>query len=235
MAIRLVWASDLSRWMRIAIIAVCILALGVARASTVSAAEYNVAGLIVDYGDGRISYVWIPFEEDELSGVELLKRSGLDLVTVGFGGMGDAVCQIDDTGCPVDDCRKRLCQTSDPASPFWRYSRQTAPGEWSFAATGASGARVHDGDIDAWSWTGGDAHLPAITMDELALRAGADPGAVNDVSDMPAPAARTEDETGDVVTDTSHPLMNVLIGTGAVLGIASIAVFRARRAERTTQ
>ena len=220
-----------SRWMRIAFVAMCILVFGIIRISSVSAADYNVAGLIIDYGDGRISYVWIPFTEDEISGVELIQRSGLDPVTVGFGGMGDAVCQIDDTGCPVDDCRKRLCQTSDPGSPFWRYSRQTSPGEWSFAATGASGAKVHDGDIDAWSWTGGDANLPAITMDDLARQAGADPATNSSASDIPAVALHTEGEREKQDADASRPVFNVLVGTGVVIAIAGFAILRARRRE----
>lgn len=234
MATRTQPVSTLVRWMRITLVVVCILAIGFARASTASAADFNVAGLIVDYGDGRITYVLIPFEEDQLSGVEILQRSGLDLVTVGFGGMGDAICQIDDTGCPVDDCRKRLCQTSDPDSPFWRYSRQSAPGEWSFAATGASGARVHDGDIDAWSWTGGDANLPAITMDEIARRAGANPAMLTNATDLPGPIVRTVGEASDSATDTSNPLTNVLIGTGVVLVLAGVAIWRSRRLARST-
>ena len=75
----------------------------------------NVAGLVVDYGDGRVSYAWVPFPEDEISGLELLKRSGLEVVTVGFGGLGEGVCQIETTGCPVSECRARLCQILDAA------------------------------------------------------------------------------------------------------------------------
>src|SRR5690554_6522959 len=96
---------------RIAMLAVCVLvALSIGQAS---AQEANVAGLIIDYGDGRMSYALVPFEEEQINGVDLLDRSGLDIVSVGFGGMGDAVCQIDDTGCSVDDCRTRMCQSSD--------------------------------------------------------------------------------------------------------------------------
>jgi hypothetical protein len=134
--------SPISRWMHPTLLMMCVLAVPSVLIPSASGADMNVAGLVVDYGDGRISYAMVPFPEEEISGIELLRRSGLDLVTVGFGGMGDAVCQIEDTGCPVDDCRRRLCQTSDPESPFWRYLRQTTPGDWEFLALGASGARV---------------------------------------------------------------------------------------------
>lgn len=139
------------------------------------AQQPNVAGLIVDYGDGRMSYAVIPFEEEQINGLDLLNRSGLDVVTVGFGGLGDAVCQVGNTGCSVDDCRTRMCQTSDPESPFWQFSKLGAGGEWQFVATGASGANVRDGDIYAWSWVGTTPTLPVMTIDELTERAGGDP------------------------------------------------------------
>ena len=69
---------------RVAALAACVLILLSFQA--VLAQESNVAGLIVDYGDGRISYAVIPFDEDEINGLDLLNRSGLDVVTVGFGG-----------------------------------------------------------------------------------------------------------------------------------------------------
>jgi hypothetical protein len=218
--------------MRIALVAVCILTLAVARVTVASAADINVAGLIVDYGDGRVSYAWVPFEEEEISGVKLLERSGLDVVSVGFGGMGEAVCQIDDTGCPVDDCRKRVCQTSDPESPFWRYSQQAAPGEWSFAATGASGAKVRDGDIEAWSWTGTDANLPAISLDELATLAGADPSILEGATSAPEAVSRTVGGERDSGSGESNSMTNVIVGTGVVLGVAGFAIWRSRRVAR---
>lgn len=224
-------------WTHIALVAMCVLGMAISGNVTAYAADSHVAGLIIDYGDGRISYAWVPFSEDEISGIELLERSGLDLVTVGFGGMGDAVCQIDDTGCPVGDCRQRLCQTSDPESPFWRYSRQTAPGEWSFVATGVSGSKVHDGDIDAWSWTGTEAELPAMTMDQLADLAGADASILEGTSGVPGVALQTRGEGRHEESESANSIRNVIVGTGVVLaiaGFAGFAVWRSRRALRST-
>src|SRR5690606_31072842 len=103
-----------SLWVRITVLVMCVLSALLPTSGY--AQEASAAGLIVNYGDGRVSYVVVPFEEEQINGVELLERSGIDVVTVGFGGMGDAVCQIDDTGCSVDDCRSRMCQTSDRES-----------------------------------------------------------------------------------------------------------------------
>ena len=186
------------------------------------AQEPGVAGLIVDYGDGRISYAVVPFEEDEINGLDLLNRSGLDVVSVGFGGLGDAVCQVGDTGCSVDDCRKRMCQTSDPDSPFWQFSKLGEDGEWQFVATGASGAKVRDGDIYAWSWEGTTPDLPVMTIEELADRAGGDP------TDGGEPRAylRTEGESAGEDDGSSNVL--AIAGIGLVIVAAAAFVVRSR-------
>lgn len=207
-------------------IALAVLMMGLMPATRVVAQDLHLAGLVVDYGDGRMSFAVIPFKEDQINGIDLLDRSGLDVVTVGFGGLGDAVCQVDDTGCPVGDCRTRLCQTSDPESPFWQFSKLEGEA-WQFVATGASGAAVRDGDIYAWSWTGTPPELPALTMPELVERAGGDP----DVA-VPANALlRTEgeeagsDETGSWLSREPW----AVAGLGAVAIVAGVLVLRSRR------
>lgn len=219
--------------MRIAIVAMCILALSWAQVARAAAPDINVAGLVVDYGNGRVSYAWVPFEEEEITGVELLQRSGLDVVTVTFGGMGEGICQIEITGCPVDDCRKRLCQTADPESPFWRYSRQEAPGEWSFVALGASDTKVRDGDIDAWSWTGVEPELPSLTMGELANRAGADPSVLDGAETVPAAVVRTEGGTASE-DDVPDGAVAGAVAVGVIMVVAGLVVFRAKRAGSMT-
>lgn len=127
----------------------------------------SVGGLVIDYGDGRRSYAVVPFTEPSISGIEFLERSGLTLVTVPFGGLGEGVCSIESTGCDVGDCRTRLCQSADRESPFWQYLRQGADGSWAPAMLGASQARVEDGDVDAWIWSGKPPDLPPMTIGSL--------------------------------------------------------------------
>src|SRR5207247_9088948 len=130
------------------------------------------AGLVVRHGDGRIIYAYVAFPEASISGVELLRRSGISLVTIGFGGLGEGVCTIDDEGCPASDCRKRVCQGSGEDAPFWQYFRQRTLGDWVALALAASATQVRDGDVDGWSWTGHDPALPALTIDDVARVAG---------------------------------------------------------------
>jgi hypothetical protein len=222
--------APISRWMHLTVLVMCIFAITAAWTPAASGADLNIAGLVVDYGDGRVSYAVVPFAEEEISGIELLRRSGLDLVTVGFGGMGDAVCQIEDTGCPVDECRRRLCQTSDPESPFWRYSRQTSPGEWEFLALGASGARVGDGDIDGWSWTGTGSSLPPLTMDEIAERAGAEAPLLTTADVLSAVLRTHGGETGEQVPAGA---VAGAVTVGIIGLVAGLAVWRSRRHVRS--
>src|SRR5215204_3221516 len=76
----------------------------------VESQSLNHAGLVVRHSDGRLIYAYIAFAEDEINGVELLRRSGISLVTIGFGGLGEGVCTIDGEGCPASDCRTKVCQ-----------------------------------------------------------------------------------------------------------------------------
>ena len=208
--------------MRIAVLAVCILAALLPSATV--AQEANAAGLIVTYGDGRVSYVVVPFEEERINGVELLERSGIDVVTVGFGGLGDAVCQIDDTGCSVDNCRSRMCQTSDRESPFWQFSKLSDEGEWQFVATGASGARVENGDIYAWSWTGTEPDLPVLSIDELADRAGGDLESLGSDALLRTEGGEIGEDGGDGAIGYAS-----IAAVAAVVIVGGLLVIRSRR------
>jgi hypothetical protein len=124
------------------------------------------AGLIVRHGDGRITYVVVAFAEDELNGIELLERSGLEAVTIPFGGLGEGVCSLEGEGCGVSECR-RLCQTGGSDSPYWRYFGLDASGAWAAFELGASTAEVHDGDVQLWSWSPDDAGIAPVALAEI--------------------------------------------------------------------
>lgn len=206
----------------IAAVAMCILALIPATAFGQDSA-YE-AGVIVDYGDDRITWIWIPFEEPETRLIDLLQSTELEMVTVGFGGLGEGVCQIDDTGCPVGDCRQRLCQTNS-ASPFWRIMRLNGD-EWVFSSSGVSGSVVNDGDIYALSWSSENPDLPVLDVEELAANAGADRNASN-----PVAAMHTEGESAR--EDSSSASWAPAIGAvGVVVVAAGVLVLRAKTGQR---
>ena len=121
--------------------------------------EPNRAGLVIDFGNGRIERRCIEFSEDEISGAELLQRSGIPVVMSGFGGLGSGVCRIDDTGCSdPGDC---FCQCRGADCHYWSYW-VLQDGEWRYQSVGASQRDVRDGDVDVWVWGPGRSLPPGI-------------------------------------------------------------------------
>lgn len=126
----------------------------------------SYAGIVIRPGDGTVTYAYVPLDEP-VSGIELLRRSGVSLVTVGFGGLGEGVCQIEETGCEVGPCRTRLCQTGDRESPYWRYFQSADDGEWVASPLGGSSTKVEPGGVDGWSWTPDEAQLPVVEISAI--------------------------------------------------------------------
>jgi hypothetical protein len=187
----------------------------------------QASGFIVDTGEGDPVYVVVTSDGPERA-IDLLRRADLGAVTVDFGGLGAAVCEIRSTGCDVGTCRKRLCQTGDRESPFWQYWRQ-GPDGWALSPLGASDVEPANEGIAAWVWIGTAPDLPPITWPELAKRAGAPEAVVNgDIGGEPAVYASATEMGGDAgsVTDT--------LAAGGVLALVVLAggalVARQRRA-----
>ena len=208
--------------------------LGAGMPASAATEPVHVAGLVVDYGDGAMTYAWIPFSEDEISGVDLLERSGLPVLTVGFGGIGDAVCKIVKTGCDVSACRLRLCQTADHSSPFWQYLRLGPDGVWSKQPLGGSQSKVTDGAIDAWVWAGSDSMpvLPVLSLDSLAKQAGAGSGANTLTSGSIRPFFRTTGGPGEGATGAPSSREEYLIASAllfAIAGVGGVMVWRSHQ------
>jgi len=123
-----------------------LVALGTAE--TALAQSPNRAAVIVRFDEDRQESRCVAFEEPEISGLELLQRSGLTL-NLESAGMGSLVCGIEATGCPPDDC---LCQCKGGDScVYWSYWRQLDEG-WVYAQIGATSSKIGDGAVDGWSW-----------------------------------------------------------------------------------
>jgi hypothetical protein len=178
----------------------------------------SAAGLVIDTGEGEPIYVVVTFTGEEMRALDLLRQTDLDAVTVEFGGLGSAVCSIATVGCDVSTCRKRLCQTGDPESPFWQYLEEAKPGEWTLSPLGASQAALADGEIAAWAWTGVPPDLPPLSWKDLASRAGApDEVAAGEIAGEPVVyiSGLEEPQTDNSATGT-------MAGAGIVVLIAMI-------------
>lgn len=108
----------------------------------------NRAGLVVRFGDQRTETRCVEFSEPEITGLELLERSGLGLA-VDYQAGGAAICSINDTGCPADDC---FCQCAGGADcVYWSFWQHQSNG-WRYSAGGAGVIIVRDGELNGWSW-----------------------------------------------------------------------------------
>lgn len=215
------------RWLLCVAILVLLLPAGQAAGE-----ELHHAGVVVRHGDGRLTYAYVAFPEDEITGAELLEQTGIPIVTVSFGGLGVGVCSIDREGCGAGECRRRVCQGTGNDSPFWQYFRQTAPGDWRPLTLGASSTKVHDGDIDGWSWTPQNPRLPALTLKDVADRAGVSDGQAGPrAGAMPTAAVRDVYPTG-IAPKADDDGQGPLVYAGAALiltGLGSAAAVAIRR------
>jgi hypothetical protein len=123
------------------------------------AGEPSQVGLVIQFDDGRLESRCIPFAGDEISGADLLTRSGLNLVVNASQGMGITVCRIEGLGCdfPAEHCFCQ-CMGNGPCA-YWNYFfRDPGQTEWSYSALGAALRKAKPGAVEAWVW--GDGHTP---------------------------------------------------------------------------
>ena len=123
------------------------------------AQEAYRVGLVVRYGEGSYTTRCVDFTEGDVTGYDVLVRSGLDVVALYASGMGAAICRIDGTGCPVESCL--TCAGLD----YWSYWH-ISDGAWEYSRSGASGHDVHGGAVEGWSWGIGE-QPPLIPFDEI--------------------------------------------------------------------
>ena len=125
--------------------------------STIRAQDERRAALVVRFGDGSVATACVPFAEDEISGAELLRRAGWDVIVDPHSGFGEAICKIDDgahaDGCdyPADEC---FCQCQGADCIYWAYYH-LQDGHWVYSDAGPSHWLVHDGDVEGWAWSSG--------------------------------------------------------------------------------
>jgi hypothetical protein len=123
------------------------------------AQEPNQAGLVIQFGDGRVETLCVALESEEITGADLLDTSGLDVIADASRGMGITVCQIEGKGCayPSEAC---FCQCMGGGEcAYWNYFyRDPGGSEWTYSALGAVLRKVRSGSVEAWVW--GDGHTP---------------------------------------------------------------------------
>lgn len=107
----------------------------------------NQAALVIVNKAGDVETHCIAFQEEAISGYELLQRARLELA-VQSGGLGTAICSINGDGCPANDC---FCQCRGANCEYWSFW-QWHDAEWKYATLGAQVLSVRDGVLQGWSW-----------------------------------------------------------------------------------
>ena len=100
----------------------------------------------------------IAFGGSSLTGEQVLAQSGLEYQTVAFGGLSDAVCQVD--GEPVTF--PPSCWTG--SSPFWELFVARKGGSWSWSSLGMSALVLHDGDSEGLRYEPQTSTSPPVEM-----------------------------------------------------------------------
>ena len=133
-------------------------------------AESPRAGLVIQDASGRVRSYCIALDGPEISGLELLQRSGQDLAWQGIA-LGTMVCRIGDTGCdyPAQACWCH-CRSLGGDCSYWAYHK-LEDGAWAYAIVGPSARKLRDGDVDGWAWGPGGlvsgAAPPLMTFAEI--------------------------------------------------------------------
>ena len=189
--------------------------------------EPNQAGLVVDFGDGRVETRCISFDEDEITGADLLLTySGFDMVIDASSGMGITVCQLEGEGCayPSEHC---FCQCmGGGACAYWNYFyREPGSSEWTYSALGAVLRKVRHGSVEAWVWGNGTTP-PSFEGSFASICAAptAEPTATTEpttsvettVSPEPPTAAPTDRATQSPATKTPEPTGTALPAATAI-------------------
>ena len=177
----------------------------------------NRAGLVVQYGDGNVEMRCVAFDEPQINGYELLRRSGLPIL-IEPGSFGLAVCKIGQQGCdvPAQSCFCE-CENIKSNCVYW-ISFLHINGAWKYATLGASNTVVRNGDLQAWVWGSSQSDSsegttavapPAMTFDQVCAPAQAErtaPDADTRVADVtrtappePSPQAGADTNTGSLI------------------------------------
>ena len=160
----------------------------------------NQAGLSVTFDDGTMLTFCIEFSEDAITGAELLRRSGLPVVTASSGGIGAAVCSIDGEGCnDPGDC---FCHCKGGTCEYWAYYRYNN-GAWQYSPVGAGNRTIRNGDADAWVWGSGGNPPGNIGAQCAALPP--TPSAVPSIAPRPSATPRPADTPAPFQTAPTIP------------------------------
>ncbi len=147
------------------------------------------------------------FAEDQITGLQLIQRAGIEYQAQDFGSMGSAMCQLDREPSPAP----ANCFGS---SRYWQYSHRVGSG-WQAASTGATGTGQTPGNLTIGSVC--RSPVPSVAATHPAMtpatgrpapaQASAPPEPAGAVSPRPQAVAPTGSPTpGSALASTGPPV-----------------------------
>jgi hypothetical protein len=125
-------------------------------------AAVHHAALVIQHSSGSLITRCVAFAEAQITGLQLVQRSGVSYTAQDFGSMGSAMCELD-----------REPSTAPPgcfgSGSYWQYFHRQG-GAWQASMVGASSSTLHDGDMDGWRYAAGAAQSPAIIAFQAVCR-----------------------------------------------------------------
>lgn len=186
----------------------------------VHASPIHHAALVIEHSSGRLLSRCVSFLEDQISGLQLVQRSGIEYQTRPFGSLGEAVCQLDNEPQPV------------PTNCFgttatWQYFHRTAAG-WTPSQAGATDSKVSDGAMDGWHYAGGGWQPPpAMSFASVCSPPAPSPTAIITApANHSSPAAATSSSaaaTTSAPTPTAAPSLQALAPTATPTARSALA------------
>jgi hypothetical protein len=138
--------------------------LEAAASSRYQAGDSRVA-LVVRFSDDDVYTQCVSFSEPEFSLDDLLLRASLSAEI----DENSAICRINNTGCPLDNCR---CGWNETPPIYWAYFKWDN-GRWLYQYPDVVNIPVAHGDLFGFSWGPGDLvsaiPTPVYTYDQICV------------------------------------------------------------------
>jgi hypothetical protein len=115
-------------------------------------AAVHHAALVIQHSGGSVLARCVAFAEEQITGLQLVQRSGVEYDAQSFGSIGSAMCQLDQEPSPVP----AGCFGS---GAYWQYFHREGGG-WQTSPVGASSSVLRDGDMDGWRYAVGANQAP---------------------------------------------------------------------------
>ena len=117
-----------------------------ARPTCAFASGAHHVAVVVEHGGGAVVTACVAFDSAQLTGEQVMQLSGIEYATTSFGGLGKAVCQVDNEPASYPPS----CWTA--TSPYWAMYVSRSGGAWAVSSQGVSSQQFHDGDALGWHY-----------------------------------------------------------------------------------